>query len=226
MKNTSVEHLLLYHVQPRLRNSIPNYVPMVGSDDIEELIQDGSVLAFRLLLSARRSGRKVSAGNVAFYVTKMLRNGRRSTGERKNDPLNPKARLNGNCKVQSIDEPIAEDEFYDEPLTLGETLAARVDDPATAATRRLDWATLLQALDNTAAEILQCLIVGTDLITLVRKLKRSRSALQMDKERLARMVREHLGADILARVQEPPRWNDSITANREKLACRYERQAA
>jgi len=52
------------------------------------------------------------------------------------------------------------------------------------------------------------------------------NALQNDKDRLAQLVREHLGEDILTRVQEAPRWKEHVAANREKLACRYERQAA
>ena len=42
---------------------------------------------------------------------------------------------------------------------------------------------------------------------------------------LAQLVREHLGDDIMARVQESPRWMDSVAAFREKMACRFERQA-
>src|SRR6185436_11275346 len=114
MQNNAVEHLLLYQVQPRLRSIIPNYVPLVGADDVEELVQDGTVLAIRLLNSAKRSGRRVTAGNLAFYTAKMLRAGRRSTGQGKNDPLNPKARLDGTCRIQSLDEPIAEDDFSGE----------------------------------------------------------------------------------------------------------------
>ena len=44
-------------------------------------------MALRLLNSTTRSGRKVTGGNVAFYIIKMLRSGRRSTGERRNDPM-------------------------------------------------------------------------------------------------------------------------------------------
>src|SRR6266566_691544 len=200
-------------------------VPLVGADDVPELVQDGIVMALRLLNSTTRSGRKVTGGNVAFYIIKMLRSGRRSTGERRNDPMNPKAQLNGTCTVQSLDEPIGLGEA-DEPLTLGESLAARTEDPSVTATRRLDWEPLVAALDPTAREVLGCLVQGQDLTTLVPKLRRSRSALQQDKERLARLVCEHLGQDILLQIQGQPRWMDNIAANREKLACRYERQVA
>jgi len=223
--HSSTEQFILQEVQPRLQAAIAQSVPLVGADDVPELVQDGTVMALRLLNSTTRSGRKVTGGNVAFYIIKMLRSGRRSTGERRNDPMNPKAQLNGTCSVQSLDEPIGLGEA-DEPLTLGESLAARTEDPSVAASRRLDWEPLVAALDPTAREVLGCLMQGQDLTTLVPKLRRSRSALQNDKDRLAQLVREHLGEDILTRVQESPRWKEHVAANREKLACAYERQAA
>ena len=221
--HSSTEQLILQEVQPRLQAAIAQSVPIVGAEDVQELVQDGTVIALRLLNSTARSGRKVTGGNVAFYTVKMLRSGRRSTGERRNDPMHPKAQLNGTCSVQSLDEPVGFGEA-DEPLTLGDCLAARTEDPSVTATRRLDWEPLVAALDATAREVLGCLIEGQDLTTLVVKLKRSRSAIQSHKERLAQLVREHLGEDILVQVQESPRWTDNIAANREKAACRYERQ--
>jgi len=70
------------------------------------------------------------------------------------------------------------------------------------------------------------LVEGRELTTLVPKLKRSRSALGSDKQRLARLAIEHLGADVLTEVQRSPQWRDNLVAAREKLACRYERQSA
>jgi hypothetical protein len=69
-------------------------------------------------------------------------------------------------------------------------------------------------------------MAGEDLTTLVPKLKRSRSSLQHDKERLARLALEHLGADILTEVQRSPQWRDSIVAGREKRACWFARSLA
>lgn len=78
-------------------------------------------------------------------------------------------------------------------------MAAPVDDPATAAARHLDWTSLLDALDRTAKAILVALLEGRELTLLVKRLKRSRSALQSDKVRLGRLIREYLGNDILSR---------------------------
>ncbi len=222
----SAEQLILNEVQPRLRDAIPQSVPHVGSDDAQELVQDGIVLALRLLTAAHRSGKKVTGGNIAFYTLKLLRAGRRSTGQRKRDVHHPMAQLTGACRVHSLDEPIGSEDGPDDPLTLGESLAASTEDPAQEALRRLDWAVLVAALDPTAREVLASLVRGEELTRLVPRLKRSRSALQTDQQRLARLIREHLGPDILSQVQETPRWRDNLTARKEQLASRAERYRA
>jgi hypothetical protein len=91
------------------------------------------------------------------------------------------------------------------------------------AAKRLDWTVLVASLDTTAREVLLCLVKGGELTTLVPKLKRSRSALQCDKQRLARLAIEHLGVDILVEVQRLPQWRNNLLASREKMACRYAR---
>jgi hypothetical protein len=42
---------------------------------------------------------------------------------------------------------------------------------------------------------------------------------------LSGLVREHLVEDVLARVQEQPRWRDDVEVTRQKLACRHERRS-
>lgn len=223
---SQTEALLVREVEPRLRNTIPKYVSGVGCDDHEELLQDGIVIALQLARQARKAGKKVSGSNLAHYTLLHLRMGRRSTGYKKNDVLHPAARLNGHSRVQSLDEPISQGEHGEEPLTLQDCLAAPLDDPATIAARRLDWETVITALDRTSKAILIALVEGTELTRLVRRLRRSRSSLQTDKARLERKIREHLGHDILRQVQAQPAWTDTMEALRERLLCRAERRAA
>ncbi len=219
----SVANLLLKEVQPRLRSAIARTVPVVGSDDHEELLQDGLVIALRLLNGAQRSRKNVSGASVAYYTVKCLRSGRRSTGYRKTDPLHPASQLNGHCRLHSFDEHVAVDRSSEEPLTLGEILPARDDDPATQACRRLDWHCLLQQLDEITRAVLLCLATSEELNGLVKRFRKSRSTIQNQKDRLARLIKAHLGADILRQVQEQPGWHNDMHATREKLACRWER---
>jgi hypothetical protein len=147
--NCDTETLLLGEVAPRLRAAIPKTVPMVGSDEPNELVQDGLAIAMGLLQSAKRNGKKVTPGNIAHYTVLALRSGRRSTGQRKNDVLAPACQLNGHSRVQSMDEPIRDGDQGEEPLTLHDCLAAHADDPATTTARRLDWAAVVESLDRT-----------------------------------------------------------------------------
>jgi hypothetical protein len=44
--------------------------------------------------------------------------------------------------------------------------------------------------------------------------------IQNHKDRLARLIKAHLGADILRQIQEQPGWHNDMHVTREKLACR------
>src|SRR6266404_1593401 len=178
------------------------------------------------LLSAQSRQQTVTPGNVAYYAVGHVRQGRRSTGQSKTDPMHPFAQLSGRSCMVSLDAALPSTADGEEPLCLHEVLAAPTEDPAMAALRHLDWERLLLALDARTSAVLVCLVQGEDLTTLVPKLKRSRSAIQTDKQRLAGLAREHLGDDILRQVQELPRWVINVAANRERLACRVERQSA
>jgi hypothetical protein len=134
--------------------------------------------------------------------------------------------LSGRSRLHSLDEPAAGEEGNDEALTLGDMLAGRADDPAVDAGRRLDWEALVAKLDRVTRAILRALADGQELTRLVPGLGRSRSTLQTHKQRLARLIRECLGQDILRQVQELPIWHDGVHASREKAARRWERQVA
>lgn len=220
------EEYMLKEVAPRLRAGIGPSIARAGGEDDSEILQDGLVIALGLLRSAESKGKKVSPGNIAHFTIKLLRAGRRSAGYRKNDVLHPAAHLNGHSKVQSMDAPMSEGENGEEPLTLHDSLASREDDPATAAARRMDWERLLDTLDRTAKAILMALAEGRELTLLVHRLKRSRSSLQNDKQRLGRLVHERLGPNILVQAQARPLWVNTLDAIRERLDCRAERRAA
>ena len=217
------EEYMLHEVAPRLRAGIGSSIPRAGGEDDAELLQDGLVIALGLLRSAQAKGKQVTAGNIAYYTIKNLRAGRRSTGFRKYDPLHPASQLN-HCRVYSLEGPASLEDG--EELTFGEVLASPADDPATEAGRRLDWQALLHKLDDVAKAILRALADGSELTRLVAPLKLSRSTLQTRKNQLAKLIRECLGEDILRQVQEHPGWRNGLEATREKLACRWARQAA
>jgi hypothetical protein len=122
-----------------------------------------------------------------------------------------------------MEEPLTYSESNDEPMVLADALASNHDDPGVEAARRMDWAELEEKLDKVTRAILQAMVAGQELTKLVKRLGKCRSSLQSGKNRLAEMIREKLGADILEAVQERAAWRSGIDAGRERMACRWER---
>jgi hypothetical protein len=77
-------YLLQEEVVPRLASAIRNAVAFIGSEDAEELIQDGTAIAAKIMHNAELSGKHVgksaggpnknaiTAGNVAYYTIEKL----------------------------------------------------------------------------------------------------------------------------------------------------------
>ena len=59
-----LEEMLVNEVVPRLR-SVARSIPKIGSEDDEEIVQDATLVAARMMDSAGKSGRKFTAGNIA-----------------------------------------------------------------------------------------------------------------------------------------------------------------
>ena len=72
--------LLVEEITPRIRSLMPWLNP-VGAEDRQELAQDAIATAAALLASTQARGKQVSAGNLSYYAVKLVRQGRRSTGQ-------------------------------------------------------------------------------------------------------------------------------------------------
>ena len=145
--------LLVQEIAPRIRSSLSNSVPQVGADDLGEMVADGIAIATVLLASAEARGKKVSAGNLSYYATKLVRQGRRSTGQSKTDVMHPGTQIAGRCRVESLDQPIAGEVESDDILCLHDVLASRSADPSQEAAKRLDWKPLVASLDPSTREV-------------------------------------------------------------------------
>jgi len=98
--------LLVQEIAPRIRSSLSHCVSQVGPDDLGELVQDTIATAAQLLHSVETRGKKVTAGNISYYAVRLTREGRRSTGFKKTDPLHPAAQIAGRSRVVSLEEPL------------------------------------------------------------------------------------------------------------------------
>jgi len=78
--------MLIQEVAPRLRAVIPHIKP-VGAEDAEELYQDSLCVAAKMLHDLEKRGKKVTPGNVCYYVTLHMKSGRRSHSAGRTDVM-------------------------------------------------------------------------------------------------------------------------------------------
>ena len=230
-----VGFLLQDQVVPRLRSAIPNAVAFIGCEDAEELIQDGTALAARMMHNAEQAGKKVvrsasgrrgkevTAGNVCYYTIEKLRCGRRSTGSTVVDVHGAGIRLKGNTRLSSLDEPAAVDEETGGELTFNDVLSQDEEDPSIQAARKMDWELFMVGLSARDQAVIEGLVEGTSGSAMARKLGVCSSTIQRRKRSLAKAVAAFMGDDILIEVRRLPRWKDSLDATRERQAVRFER---
>ena len=83
------EQLLVQEIAPRNRGSLSN-AAQIGADDLGEMAQDSIAIAASLLASAEARGKSISAGNVAFYASRLVRQGRRSGGQSSTNVMSPR----------------------------------------------------------------------------------------------------------------------------------------
>ena len=223
--------LLQTEVLPRLISAIPQAVSFIGSEDAEELVQDGTLIAAKMIDGAEQAGKKVvkmaggrrgakklrtiSAGNVAFYTIQKLRCGRRSTGSSTVDVYGSGTQINGTTKLSSLDEaaPVMGFDDVGEPLVPHDVLSRDQEDPGTKAARKMDWDSFMAGLSARDRGIINCLAEGKPLASLARRRHLNTSTLLYHKERLALKIQNYMGADILIQIRRKPNWKDSLDAS-------------
>ncbi len=150
--SSHADTVLIDEIVPRLRHLIPHKVSFVGAEDAEEVLQDATLMAARLLARARANGKQVTPGNIAFYTLLHLRCGRRSHSASASDAMGTRTQIVGNSRVTSLAAPIPfEEQSLDEPMTLADVLASDAEDPSETAARNLDWQALVASLDERAS---------------------------------------------------------------------------
>ena len=225
--SSHADKMLTDEIVPRLRSMIPHRVSFVGAEDAEELLQDATLMAARLLARARASGKQVTPGNIAFYTMLHIRCGRRSHSAGRSDVMGTRTQIVGNSRVTSLAAPIpAPDDALDEPMTLGDVLASDAEDPSETAARNLDWQALVATLDEKALAVLHCMADDIRLQEVATRNGVCRSTVQSWRNQLTELVRAFMGHDVLHMIQRTPRWRENLTAMREQVACRLDRRTA
>jgi DNA-directed RNA polymerase specialized sigma24 family protein len=216
--------ILQEEVVPRLKSCIRS-VHCVGAEDAEELVQDATCMAANLMHRGEQTGKSVTPGNIAHYTLLHLKSGRRSHGTSTADALGIGTQLHGRATLHSLDEPAAMDEATGaEIFTVGDVFSNDQEDPATIAARKMDWQTLLARLPARERAIVVFLLEGRTVSEVAVAFRLSRSTLQTSKNRLADLILEFMGADILIEVRRRPGWRNDLNTTREKMACRHDRR--
>ncbi len=225
--SSHADTVLIDEIVPRLRNTIPHQVSFVGAEDAEEVLQDATLMAARLLASARAKGKQVTPGNIAYYTMLHIRSGRRSHSASASDAMGTRTQIVGNSRVSSMEAPVASDDASPEdPLTLGDVLASDAEDPSETAARNLDWRALLATLDERTLAVLHSMADEVRLQEVATRHGVCRTTVHGWRNQLTELVRTFMGADVLRLIQRTPRWRENLFALREQMACRLDRRMA
>lgn len=219
--------ILQEEVVPRLRSSIPGAVKCVGAEDHEELIQDATVIAARMIIRAESRGKlgQISSGNFAYYALQHCRTGRRAMGTNSVDVMATRTQLKGSSCLHSLNEVVSENECGVEIFELQDVLSNDREDPATVAARKLDWDSFLKGLSQIEQLVVEFLSAGKTLREVARKVGVCDSTMQSHRRKIAAKIREFMGTDILMDLGHVPGWRIDLDCERESQACRNDRRA-
>ena len=62
-----MDEMLMNEVVPRLKNVVRT-IPKIGHEDDEEIVQDATLMAARMMDSAEKAGKTITGGNVSYYA--------------------------------------------------------------------------------------------------------------------------------------------------------------
>ena len=201
----ATQQLFMQQIAPMLMAAVPRAVAPVGAEDADELVQDAIATACDAVDRLERRGKRIIPRSVAYYAIQRLKSGRRSTGSGRTDVMSPGCRLDGNCSLTSMDEPLRAGDDGGEP-TLGDAIAGRGDDPSQLAARNADWAEFMAGLDGAQQYIVRATAEGESLDDQAARLRVSPSAACQRRHTIGRRARQFWGDSVLADAQTQPLW--------------------
>ena len=191
-------------------------------DDVAELQAAALALAAKMLESAERRGKDVSAQSVAYYSIASVKSGRRSGYTGQADVLSAAATVSGRVQVQSLDEARGLDE--DDPgceFTLHDMLADQGEDVDTAAARHLDWNDVLGRLDDRRVALLTADVSGYGTGEIAAQLGVSAPRVCQIRESIGNYIVATWGDNGITDATTPSQWRAGLRAVAEKRAGWY-----
>jgi hypothetical protein len=215
-----LEEMLVKEVVPRLRHAART-IPKVGHEDDEEIIQDATLMAARMMVSAEKAGHPITAGNASYYAAKAARSGRRSYYTGRSDVMSPGCQIDGKARHEWLDEEI-EMEFGDS-ATLHDVIApygyqGQEPDPAEEAARNLDWELFLASHPSRHRIAILVLVEGGTMREAGIRCGLKDSAALNLKRRIAADLIEFFGEDVVRRLLDGvrPGWESDLRMSRER----------
>ena len=226
----TLDEMLVNQVVPRLR-AAAHTIPKIGPEDDEEIVQDATLMAARMMESAERSGHRFTAGNISHYAVKAARSGRRSGYAGRTDVYSPGCRIDGNARLHALD---AVAEVDDEPCgTLHDVLHPfnpddHELDPAGEAARNLDWEAFLATQPPRHRKAVLALAEGGTMREAGRRCGLKDSAALNLRRRIAADLVGFFGEALIRRLLGGlrPDWEVGLRCVRERQACQSTAPAA
>jgi len=215
--------MLVNEVVPRLRKSVRT-VPKFGYEDDEEIIQDCTLQAARMMDSAEKAGQRFTAWNMAWYAAKAARSGRRSYYTGRSDVMSPGCQIDGKARHEWLDDEI-ELEFGDTG-SLHDVISplgyqGQESDPAEEAARNLDWEAFLASHPPRHRTAILVLVSGGTMREAGKRCGLKDSAALNLKRRIAADLVAFFGEDVIQRLLDgvKPGWESDLRSSRERHAC-------
>ena len=212
--------MLEHEVYPRLRKATLT-IPKIGHEDDEEIVQDATLMAARMMESAEAAGKTISAGNVCFYAAKAARSGRRSYYSGRSDVMSPGCQIDGKSRFDWLDDEIEME--CGEVGTLHDLVApncyhGQETDPAEEAARNIDWQSFLEASPPRHRTAILVLIEGGTMREAGQRCGLKDSAALNLKRRIAADLIEYFGEDVIRRLLDGirPEWESNLQVGRER----------
>ena len=215
-----MDEMLVHEVVPRLRN-VARTIPKIGHEDDEEIIQDATLMAARMMDSAEKAGHPVTAGNVSYYAAKAARSGRRSYYTGRSDVMSPGCQIDGKARHEWLDDEIE--------LETGDTGSLHdviapygyqgpEPDPAEEAARNLDWELFLASHPPRHRIAILVLVEGGTMREAGKRCGIKDSAALLLKRRIAADLMEFFGEEVIRRLLDgvKPGWESDLRTVRDR----------
>ena len=218
-----MSEMLVHEVVPRLRNAART-IPKVGHEDDEEIVQDTTLMAARMMDSAEKAGHPITAGNASYYAAKAARSGRRSYYTGRSDVLSPGCQIDGKARHEWLDEEIELESgdtgsLHDVVAPYG--YQGPEPDPAEEAARNLDWELFLACHPPRHRTAILVLVSGGTMREAGKRCGIKDSAALVLKRRIAADLVAFFGEDVIRRLLDGvrPGWESDLRTVRERHAC-------